>query len=464
MGLMDVIRCVAQCQFASSVHEKRDCINVFPWPLYNHLYHHVLRITVRYGNVNFKRPLAYYSSFTQKVRAVFILRSPSISPASLSPVYPQHRIFRLRRIHPQKLSPVQQTPRAIFQPIYLLLREMKATKSKGHSFSIPGLTPSKSLAERLNNLDQLKTPDRTVVRKINDIHNNEFRRGSGATHSSSSSTSSSSSHIASMSKTNNTNLSPSTSNTGSRHSGSKPGSQSGTAFLHNPFKLVEGRKFANVPGLKYMLPLDDKEFLRQADEHKLLKHLFNGIYKAPIAKHLDRGIAVLDVGCGCGSWILEMAQQYPRSSFTGIDVAPIFPRTEVPQNVGFRTHNLIADNKQLPYPDATFDFVFMRNMSLAVGEKDWQNLCRELVRVTKLGGYVELLDTDFELKRRGPKLADWNDKVIFALKARGFNPRIGPNLENFFKDDLVNAKKLFFSLPMGNWGGKTGMAVRILWS
>lgn len=89
-----------------------------------------------------------------------------------------------------------------------------------------------------------------------------------------------------------------------------------------------------------------------------------------------------------------MAREYPRSTFAGVDVSPVFPRTGIPQNVRFRTHNLISSDMRLPYAAASFDYVFMRNMSLAIPEKDWSMLCNELVRVTKSDGYVELFETD----------------------------------------------------------------------
>lgn len=42
---------------------------------------------------------------------------------------------------------------------------------------------------------------------------------------------------------------------------------------------------------------------------------------------LDAGITVYDVGCGCGQFLLKIAEKYPRSRFVGID--------HVPQAIGY---------------------------------------------------------------------------------------------------------------------------------
>ena len=51
-----------------------------------------------------------------------------------------------------------------------------------------------------------------------------------------------------------------------------------------------------------------------------------------------------------------MATEYPRSKFTGIDVAPSYPIHIKPHNVEFLQANILNG---LPYADNTFDFVFM---------------------------------------------------------------------------------------------------------
>lgn len=73
---------------------------------------------------------------------------------------------------------------------------------------------------------------------------------------------------------------------------------------------------------------------------------------------LARGIKVVDVGCGAGNWVMDMAQDYPASTFIGVDVGDTFPEAvDRPPNCNF----LQADvTKGLPFEDNSIDYVFER--------------------------------------------------------------------------------------------------------
>lgn len=68
---------------------------------------------------------------------------------------------------------------------------------------------------------------------------------------------------------------------------------------------------------------------------------------------------VLDVACGSGVWVLELASQFPEAEFYGIDFACIYPNTIKPRNTNFSQCD-ITDPEGLPYPDEHFDYVHMR--------------------------------------------------------------------------------------------------------
>ncbi|CAG8701015.1 7632_t:CDS:2, partial [Dentiscutata heterogama] len=150
------------------------------------------------------------------------------------------------------------------------------------------------------------------------------------------------------------------------------------------FKYANGRRFHNDENSKYFLPNDDEE----------------GNYSSPVSDLLDRGGAkVLDVGCGPGTWLLNMATDYPRVSFTGVDISPIYPSEIKPCNLTFHTANILEG---LPFPDNHFDFVYMRFLLTAFTEDDWQNkVIQELCRVLKPGGYIEIMEGDMVLNPEG---------------------------------------------------------------
>lgn len=80
-------------------------------------------------------------------------------------------------------------------------------------------------------------------------------------------------------------------------------------------------------------------------------------YLAPVTDTLRKGANVLDIGCGPGSWSMEIAGEYPKSTIVGVDMVPLFPRDIKPSNCLFYQSNILNG---LPFQDGTFDYVFMR--------------------------------------------------------------------------------------------------------
>lgn len=116
---------------------------------------------------------------------------------------------------------------------------------------------------------------------------------------------------------------------------------------------------------------------------------------------LESGIRVLDVGCGTGCWTLEMARDYPESTFYGIDIQDgTFNHTAAPPNALFVKANIL---ERLPFDDGYFDWIYSRFMSTTFTPQDWEIAMREMARVTKPGGGIELLEANFDIKRPPPE-------------------------------------------------------------
>ena len=82
-----------------------------------------------------------------------------------------------------------------------------------------------------------------------------------------------------------------------------------------------------------------------------------------------------------------MSYDFPQSYFTGIDISRMYPSEVKPVNVKFEQVDV---TKGLPYNDNTFDFVVIRNLITAFSVSDWKSCIKELIRVTKPGGYIEV--------------------------------------------------------------------------
>lgn len=101
---------------------------------------------------------------------------------------------------------------------------------------------------------------------------------------------------------------------------------------------------------------------------------------------------ILDIGCGPGGWVMEIARCCSTSRVRGIDISALMTayaqfcaQTEGLTNVQF----LQADARQrLPFPDATFDLVHIRLASAWLNKKLWPAIMQEYWRVVKPGGIV----------------------------------------------------------------------------
>src|ERR1043166_9160780 len=129
-------------------------------------------------------------------------------------------------------------------------------------------------------------------------------------------------------------------------------------------------------------------------KHNVLNYIWQGDFSSKIEERLIKGnTKVIDLGCGSGQWLIDMSSKYPLSTFIGIDINPMsFPSK--PDNVAFLQHNLL-DHPGIPFPDKTFDFVFLRNLALDV-TSSWTHVINEMVRVANSNGCIELMNYDLE--------------------------------------------------------------------
>ncbi|CAJ0833324.1 14686_t:CDS:2 [Entrophospora sp. SA101] len=142
---------------------------------------------------------------------------------------------------------------------------------------------------------------------------------------------------------------------------------------------IDGRRY--LESSKYSLPNDDEEIDRMHMQHYISRFIWQKNFCSPLDDLLRYGGAkVLDVGCGAGTFLLEMGHDYPESEFLGIDISPMYPSEIKPSNVKFEQINVLEG---LPYDDNSFDFVVIRNMITAFSIDDWDFCIQELIRVTK---------------------------------------------------------------------------------
>lgn len=83
-----------------------------------------------------------------------------------------------------------------------------------------------------------------------------------------------------------------------------------------------------------------------------------------------------------------------------------FPKhRKLMSNLDFYQASIVAE--QLPFPDDHFDFVKQRFVTASFTLANWKCVIEELVRVTKPGGYIQLLEIDYSTFNLGPNGKAW---------------------------------------------------------
>ncbi|KAG1232552.1 hypothetical protein G6F68_005757 [Rhizopus microsporus] len=225
---------------------------------------------------------------------------------------------------------------------------------------------------------------------------------------------------------------------------------------------IDGRQYYQDETSIYILPRDEIEQDRLNSQHFTVKAMFNGKnILDSIQRILPKEASVLDLGCGTGCWVMELAVEYPEYRFTGVDVTDMFPTTIRPENVNFEIYNVLSG---LPYPDNTFDFVNMRFMLSAFAVSDWPVVLKETYRVLKPGGVIELMETQFPENDRVPIVRTVNEAFYEMLRENGKDPctaaKFGTMLkEQHFKVIERQERSLTYKKPLepisremlGNW-------------
>ncbi|KAL1838223.1 hypothetical protein VTJ49DRAFT_2921 [Mycothermus thermophilus] len=147
-------------------------------------------------------------------------------------------------------------------------------------------------------------------------------------------------------------------------------------------KIENGRLYAGFGSQEYGMPMDTAEKEKLSLCHtKYFALLDQQRFLAPVGNHPQK---ILDLGCGTGEWVIDVADMFPTAEVLGVDIAPA-QRDWVPPNCQFE-----LDDIEQPWTrkEDSFDFIFARDLLLSV--RDWPRLIDQIYRHLKPGGWVEL--------------------------------------------------------------------------
>jgi SAM-dependent methyltransferase len=133
--------------------------------------------------------------------------------------------------------------------------------------------------------------------------------------------------------------------------------------------------------------------------------------------------AVLDVGCGTGALTAAIAAALPSSTIVGVDPAAAYVAAARAQQAGNRVRFEVADARQLPFVDASFDRTVSALMLNFVPDRELA--VHEMQRVTRPGGTVAAAVWDYgdgmEMLR-----AFWDEAVALDPASDGRDERHMP--------------------------------------
>jgi ubiquinone/menaquinone biosynthesis C-methylase UbiE len=215
------------------------------------------------------------------------------------------------------------------------------------------------------------------------------------------------------------------------------------------FVDIDGRRLiANLPD---MLPKDAQEYQRLDHLHFLLQQVLPRVDTAAFAPPSS----ILDVGCGTSRWAIEMARTFPGASVTGLDIVePESASRGMPPYIYQFIHGNVLDG--LPFADASFDLTHMRMLFLAIPANLWPSTVEELVRVTRPGGRIEIVEGDLP-KNGGYELDVLLLWIAEAARQRGINVHLGSNIGQLLHDaQAIDVVTRTIAVPLGSHAGHIG--------
>ncbi len=188
---------------------------------------------------------------------------------------------------------------------------------------------------------------------------------------------------------------------------------------------------ADIPGNENTYIIDAEsgtETARLIDQDRLITKAMGGIFP----EHVDLSNVqdIVDIGCGPGGWVLDVAYVYPKINVVGIDIsqntiqyAHAHAQVQGLDNASFGVMDAL---KPLDFSDSAFDFVNARMITGFMPITAWPSLLQECLRITRPGGMIRLTEPEIGMCgiTNSPACEKLNRMGTQALKRAGhsFSP------------------------------------------
>ena len=147
----------------------------------------------------------------------------------------------------------------------------------------------------------------------------------------------------------------------------------------------------------FMDPESGAEMARLINLDRLTTTCMGGLFSEQSADDLVSVRRVLDIGCGPGGWVQEVAYAYPKMEVVGIDISQTmisYARTQAQVQRLDKAHFQVMDaTKPLHFSDGSFDLVNARFIGF-LPKSIWPLLLQECLRITLPGGIIRLTEIE----------------------------------------------------------------------
>jgi ubiquinone/menaquinone biosynthesis C-methylase UbiE len=145
-------------------------------------------------------------------------------------------------------------------------------------------------------------------------------------------------------------------------------------------------------------PWETMEIVRQMKLHRMLTHVLGG--PLPGSIDLSNVRRVLDLGCGAGDWVLEMAYHHRQMHVIGIDhcravveYARARAGTQGMENASFAAYDFFHLS-ETSFPSESFDLLHLSFLTGSMPVAAFPGLLRDLQRLCRRGGGVFWCELD----------------------------------------------------------------------
>ncbi len=169
-----------------------------------------------------------------------------------------------------------------------------------------------------------------------------------------------------------------------------------------------------------------------------------GVLREQHSEKISALECVLDLACGPGGWVIDLAYTLPNAQVIGVDISEnniAYAKSQAHvqglDNARFQTMDIL---KPLDFPDNSFDLVNARLLFGFMPKHAWVPLLQECQRILRPGGILRMTEMSDDITN---SLAcnQLNDKVMKALFLAGqsFSPdgqslSVAPMLGRFLLD------------------------------